>query len=129
MSFMNSRKYLWTTSFGYNHDTWNAIQRSSKVPKPGGARNWDFVQKAASVLNLNHGPFRSGVWGRQKQQVLAQYMEEFEYTHNRFREYASKQMRLNGDEDASEEQFREYWQKLACLGSANSAGIACKFSR
>ena len=129
MCFVASLPYLWTTSYGYNHDTWNAIQTTSKKTKHKQARNWDFVQKAAAVFNANHGPFRSGVWGRQKQQVLAQYVLEYDFTDDRFRSHALKQMKLDGDEDCSDERFAEYWRRLACLPSANSAGTACKFSR
>ena len=128
-SFMSSLPYLWCTSYGIFHDMWNSIRHASKAAKVGRATNWDFVQKAAAVFNLNHGPFRSGVWGRQKQQVMSEHMQSHEPNDSRFRAAAMNQMPLDGREDCSDENFNVYWHKLACFPSVVSAGPACKFSR
>lgn len=47
-------------SWGPFHDQWNSIKMAI----------WRAVVRFSSVANINHGPFRSGCWGKGKQTAL-----------------------------------------------------------
>ena len=72
--FMASLGYLWSVLWGTMHDINNAIKGAAK--KMNYVRNWWLiVTKFSGVSNLNHGPFRSGAWGKAKQSCHRSWME------------------------------------------------------
>ena len=117
---------LWTWTWGYFHDTWNAIKAACKASNQG--RWWVQVVRFASIANLNHGPFRSGAWGKAKQQAHLGWMSSHTQDSPEFREAASitSSMLKRPIEEAD---YPGWWQYFGSLPSCTEAGPLLKFAR
>ena len=128
LNFLKAQNFAVVTSYGPLHDMWNSIKSAAKATASG--RWWSAILKFVGVCNLNHGPFRSGAWGKAKQEALRDFTSTHTACDAAFRQAALKQQRLNGvDENSSDASFDEFWRFLCCLPSCVSAGPVCKFSR
>jgi hypothetical protein len=125
--YMMHANALWAFRFGIFHDKWNAIKASFK--KSNGKRWWNVLVKMASVMNFNHGPFRSGTWGKSKQGALAALQRSTDKTSESFRDAATRQAAMMGRRCDTAEHFDEWWQFLGRLPSALEAGPLLKFAR
>ena len=125
LHFMMSRPCLWSVFWGPHHDIWNAVKTAAK----GVPAWWQEVVRFAAICNLNYGPFRTGAWGRWKQNGLKEVVALVGPNHPRFRELALKQMILWGHVDTSDEGFQHVFNWFSRLPSANLAGPILKFSR
>lgn len=127
-SFMASMGALWVPTWGWFHDLWNSIKNSCKAANRG--RWWLFVLRFASIANLNHGPYRSGVWGKTKQTTLTAYIESRTSWSVDFRAAADRTVELVGGQPCDSDADYEYWfRRAARLPSCVSAGPVLKFAR
>ena len=118
---------------GVCHDLWNAIKNSAKKrTREGKARPtlWSSVVRYSSVQNVNHGPFRSGVWGKGKQTAARRVSQTQTSKGVSFRELARLQSLLMGwQEPVTDEEFEWYFNQMITAESATSAGPILKFAR
>lgn len=127
MSFAAHCGMLWSVTWGWFHDLWNSIKAACKGVAQG--RWWLMVVRFASIANINHGPFRSGSWGKAKQTALTTYLACRTSESNDFQEAARMTAALHGRDCDSDEDFDYWFQFLSRLPSATSAGPICKFAR
>ena len=71
LHFGVSQNYCWFIHFGFFHDLWNSIRNAAKSVCRGVL--WKYILKFLTIANMNHGPFRSGAWGKAKQSALKQW--------------------------------------------------------
>ena len=121
-----SKQYLWVVAWGFFHDVWNAVKTAAKKVK--GNKWWNRIIQFSSVVNLNHGPFRSGAWGKSKQVYHKRYVDSNTTASARFREAATKTAAMCGKPTTNMD-WDYWWQVLACLPSCVQAGPVCKFAR
>ena len=119
-------KLLWTWTWGYFHDTWNAIKTACKMSNQG--RWWVQVLRLASIVNLNHGPFRSGAWSKVKQQAHFWFMSCHTIDSLDFREAAARTSELL-NKPIDEADYLAWWQYCGSLPSCTEAGPLLKFAR
>ena len=124
--FMISQGYLWTVAWGFFHDMWNSIKNAAK--KTANGKWWKTILQFASVANLNHGPFRSGAWGKSKQIFHKRYMESHTSDSLDFVEAAKKTAYLAGL-DATDLDYDYWFNVMGRLPSCTEAGPVCKFAR
>ena len=125
LHFMLSRRTLWSVFWGPLHDVWNGVKTSAK----GVPTWWQEVVRFAAVCNLNCGPFRSGAWGKAKQNGLKEVTELVGPEHARFRELALRQMEVWGQVGTSDAGYQNVYNWFSRLPSANCDGPILKFSR
>lgn len=126
LSFAAHCGLLWTPTWGWFHDLWNGIKAACKI-KAG--RWWLHILRFVSIANINHGPFRSGVWGRSKQTALTSYLQTRSSSSADFRAVAERNAALAGRLCTSDADFDEWFRWMARLPSCVSAGPICKFAR
>ena len=90
---------------------------------------WKTIVKFASIANINHGPFRSGSWGRAKQQAHAHYCDALGPTDAAFRAAARRQAMLEGVACGADEDWADWVRRMNCLPSCVEAGPALKLAR
>ena len=118
--------YMWTVSWGFFHDMWNSIKNSAK--HFNGSNWWKMVTKFSSISNLNHGPYRSGAWGKSKQTYHKRYMDSHTENSADFRSAADKTAQLLGQYATSMDY--SYWcTAMGKLPSCCEAGPVCKHAR
>ena len=76
--FGHHARLLWTCAWGPFHDMWSSIKNAAN--KTGKGKWWKLIVRFSSICNLNHGPFRSGAWGKGKQTALTVYCETHTHT-------------------------------------------------
>lgn len=127
VSFASHIGLLWTATWGVFHDMWNSVKNACKAVCSG--RWWLMVLRFASIANLNHGPFRSGSWGKAKQTALLGYLSSRTSRSPDFRAAAFATASLLDKVCESDEDY-EFWFRWASrLPSCCEAGPICKFAR
>ena len=114
-------------SWGVLHDTWSSIKNAAKNCLAG--KWWKTIVKFASIANLNHGPFRSGAWGRATQEAHAHYCSSLSVSDDAFRAAARRQAALDGLPCDTDDDWAYWLQRTACLPSCVEAGPALKLAR
>ena len=127
LHFAQHSKLLWLMSWGVFHDTWNSIKNAAKNCLAG--KWWKTIVKFASIANLNHGPFRSGAWGRAKQEAHAHYCSSLSVSDDAFRAAARRQAALDGLPCDTDDDWAYWLQRISCLPSCVEAGPALKLAR
>ena len=91
---------------------------------------WPSVIRFSSVCNVNHGPFRSGCWGKGRQ-ATARRIENTRTSRDAgFRRCAVAQARLLGlPEPTSDADFEVWWHKMINARTNSEAGQVLKFAR
>ena len=117
----------WCTRFGKQHDSYNAVKAGAKSVDFG--RVWRDVTKFAAVNNLPYGPYRSGSWGIQLQEVHAEVVQELSPDHPELLTAAHEQseidyMRLGGPGD-----LQCWWTAFGTLQYCVKSQTVSKFSR
>jgi hypothetical protein len=125
MAFVMTHGYLWTVYWGFFHDLWNSIKNAAK--HVGGF--WNYLVKFSSICNINHGPFRSGAWGKTKQSAHKSYMDKTTVNTESFREAARKTAALLGKACVTEDDYAYWYRYASRLPSCVAAGPVCKFAR
>ena len=126
-----------TAYWGRFHDIWNSVKNSATknmVLQDGSGRVvclWTSVVRFSSIANINHGPFRSGCWGRGKQATVKRMEGSMSGRSAAVREVISAQCRLLGTpEPMTDESFEEMFRdKVLLAPSAHAAGSILKFAR
>ena len=117
---------LWSVHWGPYHDMWNAIKGSAKALKGW----WKSILQFAAISNQNHGPFRSGAWGRRKQETLTAYVASHTSRDAEFREAAVKQAVLSDRPiPRTDAEFEAEWAMFGCIRSCCEAGPILKMAR
>ena len=127
MAFAQQQGLLWVPHWGPFHDMWNAVKSAAKKVDAGGW--WLQIMRFASVANLNHGPFRSGAWGKSKQNTLKTTLDTRTEYSDDFREAARRTAALLGSTAESDLDFAFWWHKLGTLPSCHEAGPILKLAR
>lgn len=125
--FAQHKKLCWVWSWGPFHDQWNSIKQAAKRCR--GGEIWRAIVRFSSVANINHGPFRSGCWGKGKQTALRNYMTKNTVHSERFRAAAQQQAALKGAPITNDDEYDSWWTFLNSLPSCHAAGPICKFAR
>ena len=128
LSMMNFSQFiglLWTWSWGFFHDTWNAVKTACKTAN--GGRWWKTIVTCLSIANLNFGPFRSGAWGKAKHSAHAAWMSSHTVDSPDFIEAADKTALLLPQHAA--ENYAFWWHFVGNLASCIEGGILLKFAR
>ena len=126
--------YLIACQSGLLHDLQNACKNTSKKTNPSSPLStgsvWSSIIRFAAIVNLNFGPFKSGVWGKSKQTTLAD-METYVTSQGaRFRQAAREQASLNGEpEPETHEEFELWLQRFFTIGSCHNSGYVLKLAR
>ena len=140
-NFLLHEGFALAVGFGLCHDLWNSIKTGAKMPLPAersvagesppkAVTLWSSIVKFSSICNLNHGPFRSGVWGKGKQQFLVRLEGTKTSADVEFRAAAVLQAELNNErEPVSEDDFEQWWGRVCRLRSAHESGPVLKFAR
>ena len=126
-----------TANWGRFHDIWNSVKNAAKkklLLQDGSGRVvclWTSVVRFSSIANINHGPFRSGCWGRGKQATVKRIEGSMSGRSAAVREVISAQCRLLGTpEPTADEGFEEMFRdKVLLAPSAHEAGSILKFAR
>ena len=124
--FMMSKGYLWVVAWGFFHDVWNSIKGAAT--KVTGNKWWNKLIQFSSVVNLNHGPFRPGSWGKIKQVFHKRYVESNSIDSEGFRVAATKTAAMCG-KPTTDIDFDHWWNVFSRLPSCMKAGPVCKFAR
>ena len=122
--------YLFATFWGPCHDGNNSAKSAAK--KTAGGLVWRHIVKMAAVANFNHGPFRSGSWGLEKQETLAEYQGTRTCDDPGFVEAATMQANLHPDgrmRSGGAPDLQQWWRFQATLRSCTMAGPVVKFAR
>ena len=86
---------LWSWRWGQNHDDWNAVKAAAHDVE--GGRIWSAIVKFSGVMNIHVGPFKSGAWGRQLQEIHHKLKSGLlDPTSDQFNAVAQKQFELDG---------------------------------
>ena len=89
-------RMLWSWRWGQNHDDWNAVKATAH--EVDGGRIWASIVKFSGIMNLHCGPFKSGAWGRQLQEVHQKLKNGLlSVDSDAFRYVAQKQFELYGE--------------------------------
>ena len=124
-----------TANWGRFHDIWNSVKNAGKkkiIDSTGAVVCiWTSVIRFSSIANINHGPFRSGCWGRGKQATVRKIEGSMNGRSAVVREAIIEQCRLLGiPVPTTDEGFEEFFQtQLLLAASAHSAGSILKFAR
>lgn len=127
MHLMMSSDFLWTCVWFYFHDLWNSIKTAAKTSCLG--RWWKRILQFASVANINHGPFRSGAWGKTKQTTHQQWHDNVTVEDEAFRDVARRQAALLGRPITDEREYDEWLVYAGRIRSCMECGPVCKFAR
>ena len=127
LQFAQHKGLLWTITWGFFHDMWNGVKAAAKVVERGSW--WVQVLRFAGICNINHGPFRSGAWGRAKQHALRSAVSSRSASSPDFIDAAQKTSQLLGETVSSEEDYSEYWRMFQSIPSCHFAGPVLKFAR
>ena len=128
MSFASHAGLLWTPCWGPFHDLWNGLKAAAKAQESG--EWWLNIMRFAAVCNLNHGPFRSGAWGRAKQAALRTSTLTRSSHSAEFRAAATRQAQLlRKPVPQSDEDFEVAWRRFQTLPSCHEAGPVLKLAR
>ena len=134
---INGEGYLMGITYGLCHDLWNAIKGAAKkklvIHADGKVSTlvvWRSVVLFASVANMNHGPFRSGVWGSGKQAALTRIGDTRGPECADIQLAAKRQAALLGQsEPSSPDEFQSWFAELLRQRSCHEAGPILKFAR
>ena len=118
---------LWVVYFGLFHDIFNAVKNSGKNCLK--RRVWNTVVKFASIVNLNHGPYRTGAWGKAKQSGLSNYIGARTSKSADFRSVAVQSARHNNQPCETDTDFEIHVRGMARIPSCVEAGPVLKFAR
>lgn len=114
--------------FGVCHDEWNALKNASKKCVVERSSLWTYLVKFSGIANINHGPYRSGRWGKEKQTTHAKLCNGLITKESaRFLHAAEKQALLEGRDPATSLELM--WQRFGSLPSCVEAGPVLKFAR
>ena len=127
MSFAQHVGLLWSPTWGVYHDLWNGVKGAAKKVLKG--RWWLQIVRFAGVCNLNHGPFRSGAWGKAKQSTLRTSVATRTPESEDFREAARRTAALDGKTLHSDAEYAEKFRQFSTLPSCHEAGPVLKLAR
>ena len=95
----------------------------------GQGRWWLQINRLAALVNMNHGPLRSGAWGRSKQATLRQTLAHRSLESADFQAAARRTGELLGRPVETRADYEAMWARLGSLPTCNEAGPICKFAR
>ena len=113
--------------WGLFHDVWNAIKTSAK--KMTVRKLWNWITKFAGLVNLNHGPFRSGAWGRATRAAHREWVQTHSTDTPVFREAAVLTARHLRKPCFTEQDYARWYAVVEKLPSCVAAGPIPKFAR
>ena len=116
----------WCARFGEMHDSWNAVRAAAKG---SGGIVWRSVVRMAAVQNLPYGPFRSGAWGRQMQEVHHTLTEELDANSPAFRECVDRQSEVDRLRYGGTGDLTQWWSYFGRLPACVRAPEVLKFAR
>ena len=86
---------LWSWRWDQNQDDWNAVKAAAHDVE--GGRIWSAIVKFSGIMNIHVGPFKSGAWGRQLQEIHHKLKSGLlDPTSDQFNAVAQKQFELDG---------------------------------
>jgi len=120
-------KLLTTCYPGFCHDLYNSIKNAAKAMPTG--QWWSRILEFGSIANLNHGPYRSNAWRRDKEELLCTWKANHDIRSSEFRTVAERTAALEGHTLCDDADYVPYYHYICSLPSCTECGPILKFAR